>query len=297
MTGGNPITDGGGRGDGFAPPAALLPFAREAAGLFLYDAGLSQAGNGPPLLLLHGNGDEADSWRRVLPGLSRHSRVVAPDLPGFGRSAPQGAGGLEALSGAVVRLLEELDLGGVRLVGSSLGAAVAVLVALAAPGRVAGLVLVGGGLPHQFGAGASPLLAPGVGEAFYNGLREQGQEAAYATLRGFYADLGGLPAEERAFLRERVWARVWSDRQRDAFLAALRSLGAAEPLDPARLAGMPLRLIWGERDAVVPLRVAHELRSALPQARLSVIPGAGHLPQQERPDEFLEALLGEVGRT
>ena len=283
-------TTGGGRGDGFAPPPELAPFARESGGLFLYDAGA-----GPPLLLLHGNGDEADTWRQVLPELATTWRVIAPDLPGFGRSKPVGEGSLSDLAGAVVGLLNALDLRGVQVVGSSLGAAVASEVAARARDRVVGLTLVGGGPAGHFGEGGSPLAAPGVGEAFYNGLRDQGQDAAYATLTPFYTDLAALPEADRAFLRERVWARVWSDTQRDAFLAALRSLFTTEALDPVRLSGLPVHLIWGERDVIVPLALAQNLRRALPDSTLTVLPGVGHLPQQEQPSEFLKALSAVLG--
>ena len=75
------------RPDTMIPHPALQPCARgvEVGGrhLFFYDAG---AGERTPLVLVHGLGDEADTWRRVLPALARHRRVLAPDLPGFGRS-------------------------------------------------------------------------------------------------------------------------------------------------------------------------------------------------------------------
>ncbi len=282
---GTPNTDGG-RGDGFAPPPGLAPFAREAGDLFLYDVG-----NGPPLLLLHGNGDEADTWRQVLPELANTWRVIAPDLPGFGRSKPMGTGQISDLADAVAELLKALDLRDVQVVGSSMGGAVAAEVAARARDRVAGLTLVGGGPAGHFGEGGSPLAEPGVGEAFYNGLRDQGQAAAYGTLTPFYANLAALPEADRAFLRERVWARVWSDTQRDAFLGGIRSLFTTPALDLARLDGLPVHLIWGERDAIVPLALAERLRSALPQASLTVLPGVGHLPHQERPEAFLQALL------
>lgn len=285
-------------GDAFASPPALAPRARRLTNpaLFFYDAGA-----GPPLVLIHGGGDEADSWRRVLPPLSSRRRVVAPDLPGFGRSNPLEQYGLENIAAAVSGLAHALGLERFALVGSSLGAAVASLVAAERPERVSHLVMVGGPLPGLAGPpgpAALAMLEPGAGEAMYNGLRSAGQEAAYATLAPYYADLAALPEPERAFLRERVWARVWSDTQRDAFLGVLRALYRPGP-SPAeiagRLRGVPTLLLWGERDAVVGLEASRATLELLPGARLEIIPGAGHLPHQERPGAFVEALERFLG--
>jgi pimeloyl-ACP methyl ester carboxylesterase len=285
------------RGDGFAPFPGLEPDATRLApdGLFAF-----ARGSGPLVVLVHGNGDEADTWRHLLGPLSASRRVVAPDLPGFGRSAPAGDGGLRSLAAALVRALDALDPERpVALAGSSLGAAVAALAASERPGRVSALALVGGTLPGLWpldpASPAAALLEPGVGEAYYTGLRDAGQDAAYASLEGYYADLGALPALERAFLRERVWARVWSDAQRAAFFSGLRSLAdaswAAEAARVATaLAGVPALLVWGEHDRVVAREAATATLSRLEGARLEVIPGAGHLPHQERPGAVLAAL-------
>ncbi|NTW98106.1 MAG: alpha/beta fold hydrolase [Oscillochloris sp.] len=256
-----------------------------------YEAGDPAA---PPLVLIHGLGDEADTWRHVLEPLGATHRVIALDLPGFGRSShPRRAYSLGFFARTVAQLLAGLGVERATLVGSSLGAAVAQRIALGQPDRVERLVLIDGGLPVHSGRPPAALwwfLAPGVGELAYTSLRRS-QDEAYATLRPYYADLDGLPEDDRAFLRERVWARVWSAGQRRAFLSALRWLAVERTLRArelrARLAGLhvPTLLVWGEHDRVVARAEGEALAALLPNARLELIAGAGHLPQQERPAE------------
>jgi pimeloyl-ACP methyl ester carboxylesterase len=264
--------------------------------LHYYDAGATAA---PVLLLIHGLGDEADTWRHVIIPLAETHRVIALDLPGFGRSAhPWRAYSLAFFAQSVVGLLEALGIRRASLVGSSLGAAVAQRIALGRPDLVAQLVLIGGTLPIQRRLPPAALwwfLTPGVGELAYTSLRRS-QDEAYATLRPYYGDLDALPPDDRAFLRERVWARVWSGGQRRAFLSALRWLSLEQALRPplfrARLAQsrVPTLLLWGEHDRIMPQAGAAALTTLLPAARLDVIGGAGHLPQQERPAAVVAAL-------
>ncbi|NTV65996.1 MAG: alpha/beta fold hydrolase, partial [Oscillochloris sp.] len=134
-----------------------------------------------------------------------------------------------------------------------------------------------------------------VGELAYTSLRRS-QDAAYATLRPYYADLDSLPAEDQAFLRERVWARVWSGGQRRVFLSALRWLSVERaqigPDLAARLAQLdvPTLLVWGEHDRIVARAEGEALAALLPDARLELIAEAGHLPQQERPAEVVRLI-------
>jgi pimeloyl-ACP methyl ester carboxylesterase len=282
-------------GDAFAPHPALEVFARrlEPDGLFFYDAGPNaNSVAGSVVVLIHGNGDEADSWRHVMPALAEQHRVIAPDLPGFGRSRAIHQGNLHDLAAGVLRILESEHLKSVHLVGSSMGAVVAGLVAQHV--QALSLILCGGsasslGLSEP-SAGVKALLEPGVGEAYYTGLRDAGIDAAYDTLKPYYANLESLSESDRSFLKNRVWARVWSDSQRAAFFAGLRSLfdlnlslslGSLEPLRTL--------LLWGEHDQIMPLEAAHKLHAALPNSKL-VISEAGHLPHQERPEAFVDAL-------
>lgn len=286
------------------PPEALRPLARvvQVGDLAVHCFVAGRAG-APAVLLIHGLGDEGDTWRHVLPALAGRYRVVAPDLPGFGRSAPLGgATTIAALARTMAGLLGALAIERATLVGHSAGAMVAQRLGFAAPHLVERLVLVAGALPIVRRAPPpGPLwafLTPGVGELAYASLRRS-QDEAYASLRPYYADLDALPADERAFLRERVWARVWSDRQRAAFLSLLRWLaidGATRTVQyraqVARWAA-PTTLVWGERDVVAPPAAGEAVAALIPAgaAQLHVLAACGHNLQHERPAE-LDALIG-----
>jgi pimeloyl-ACP methyl ester carboxylesterase len=291
----------------FTIPSHLAPFARAvrlAGGLRLH---VYQAGDpaAPPLLLVHGLGDEADTWRHVIAPLAARYRVIAPDLPGFGRSdRPYTAYTLAFFARTLAGLLDALRIPRATLVGSSLGAAAVQRLALARPALARRLVLVGGALPVGAGPGARPqrppaqlllFLAPGLGELLYTRLRTS-QEAAFETLRPYYHDLDALPEADRAFLRERVWARVWSDGQRRAYLSALRWLAVEATFRArelrTRLARLttPTLLVRGESDHVTGHEPAADMAALLPDARLVTLPRAGHLPHQELPEAFVALL-------
>jgi pimeloyl-ACP methyl ester carboxylesterase len=270
------------------PHEKLLPFACQEHGLFYFDSSLGQ----DTVVLVHGNGDEADTWRHIFLPLAAHFRVIALDLPGFGRSQPKNSGVLGFVE-TLLDLQRGLNMNQVHLVGSSLGAVVAAHFAAHYPNMVKSLCLMGGAAPNLGGLVVSkaiqPLLEVGIGEAYYNGLRQAGAEVAFATLQPYYANLRALPAADLNFLRLRVWERVNSDSQRDAFFASLRSLFAltAPPLE----LNVPTQLIWGESDNIIPKVHADNILKQLPQSRLRIIAKAGHLPHQEQPQATLAALL------
>lgn len=303
------------RPDQMDPPPDLQPYARmrDVGGMRLhyYDAG---AGADPPLILIHGLGDEADTWRHVFSPLAERRRVIALDLPGFGRSdKPYRRYTLSFFARSVRALMSALDIERAALAGSSLGALVVQRLAIARPAAVAQQILIGGAMPiapvrPRAPAPAEPArkparspirtwlyLTPLVGELLYTGLRRS-PDLAYASLRPYYHDLIGLPEADRAFLRERVSARVWSSGQRRAFLSTQRWAGVELGLHlaawRARLLqlAIPTLLIWGEHDALIPRAVGEATASALPNATLRIIRGSGHLPQQERPAALLDAL-------
>lgn len=265
--------------------------------LFLFDAGAASA---PAVVLLHGLADEADTWRHLIPTLAEQNRVLAPDLPGFGRSDhPRGVYSLRFLRDTLIDFLDTLSLNQVLLVGSSLGALLAQLIALEQPGRVQKLALLDGSLAFSGRQPVSPLtlmfLLPGVGRWMYNNLRKDPQ-AAYETLRPYYFDLNTLPDSDQQFLFQRVNERVWSDGQRRAFLSTLRNTAietaALQRSLVSRLKGLhtPTLVVWGEKDQINSIENAHATLSLQPNVHLEVIPRAGHLPHQEQPQRVLDLL-------
>lgn len=289
------------------PWPALAPFARvlllqgDRETVFYYDT-QGASGTPPPdsakpaLILIHGLGDEADSWRRLIPLLSGTFRVVAPDLPGFGRSAAPGRIGVKGHIAAIVALLAET--GPAILAGSSMGALIAEGTALARPDLVRGLILLDGCIPMAaaLNKGLVRMALPFIGKKWYRAFRTN-HEGAWQSLFGYYADIEGLPQADRRFLRERVIARVESSTQERAYFASLRSLLLVNAFHTGRFArflpGFPgkILLIWGAQDTVLPPESSRLIRELRPDAAFSLIPGAGHLPHQERPGEAAEMIL------
>lgn len=262
------------------------------------------AGEPKPLkiVLLHGLGDEADSWRHLIEPLSAYGQIVAPDLPGFGRSdKPRRNYTIAFLNDAIVELLGLLDVSSAIIVGNSLGATIAQSLALEQPSWLKGVVLIDGTLVNK-AKRINPLLLllmlPGVGEWYYTRLRKNPQ-AAYETLRPYYCDLDALPQDERQFLFQRVNQRVWDDEQRYAYLSTLRNLA---PFITRQQKGLPERLsrldvptliLWGEEDKIMSLANGKAAAAAQPSARLVTLAGACHLPQQECPQAVIQAMLND----
>lgn len=254
--------------------------------------------HGPALLLLHGLGDESDTWRHVFAPLAETYRVVAPDLPGFGRSDLLKPVTMPALRDVMFALLDALGIDTVSIVGSSLGGMLAHYMALGQPERVRKLVLLDGGLVSvktSMTPRTMAFLVPVLGEWVYNGLRRNPQ-TTYETLYPYYADLDALPQADRDFLYQRVNERVWSDKQRDGFMAVLRSLVRWLPGQQAALTAavseltVPTLVVWGEHDQINAIENGRALVEAQPSATLHVLDGVGHLPQQEAPDVLLSVL-------
>jgi pimeloyl-ACP methyl ester carboxylesterase len=280
--------------------------------LFFYDVdGAAFATNGaaagaaqkPALVLLHGLGDEADTWRNLLPGLVQAGyRCIAPDLPGFGRSSWQGQISLSVHAEAVLALLRESGAASPErpavVIGSSMGAIVAELIGFERPDLVQALALIDGCFPLAGGIDRGLLLQalPFAGRRFYRSFREN-PDAAWESLRPFYHDLDALDEADKAFLRERVIARVNSEGQERAYFASLRSMDAlflfGKPGFSRSLRAFSGRalLLWGEADQVFPPEKAAAFRGLLPGASFQVIAGAGHLPHQEKPAETAAELL------
>ena len=276
--------------------AREIQLPRSKIPLFLYEAGREDY---PPICLIHGIGDEADTWRHLIPALASRWRVIAPDLPGFGRSGlPARSLTIPFFQEIILEMMDELGLSHVTLCGHSMGGVIAHALTLDHPQRVERLVLLSGCLVARVtGLNLATLLflVPGLGEWQYNRLRRDPQ-AAYRSLKTYYRNLDGLPETDRSFLFQRVNQRVWSDKQRQAFFSALRSLAQWVPAQqrslPARLANfqVPTQVVWGEADQVNAIANGHALIELQPTARLAALPEAGHNLHQENPAAILQAI-------
>lgn len=228
----------------------------------------------PPLLLLHGLGDSLAGWARVVGRLARTREVHLLDLPGHGLSTRPPDWKLATLAAAVADYARRLD--GLEVVGHSLGGWLALRLVLSGAVRPAALTLVNPG---------GALLAPEEWAPF-RALVSARDKAGV----GRYLDLAfhRVPLALRLFPGEVVKA-MWSE----AAQGVLGAIAEEDFLHEAELASLavPLRLVWGARDRLLPQGTLGFFRRALPRAEVILLEETGHLPHLESPAALAEALL------
>jgi pimeloyl-ACP methyl ester carboxylesterase len=264
--------------------------------LFYFEAGQP---NQPHLVMLHGLGDEADTWRHVFLPLAENYHTLALDLPGFGRSdKPDVDYTPEFMLDSILGLLDQSDVSKAILMGSSLGGILAHGLAVTNPDRVAGLILVGGALLQSEPMGDRSLRLmqlPLIGEWLYTRLRKD-PDAAFNSLGNVYHDLEKLPESDREFLYTRVNRRVWSDGQRRAYFSTLRNLspwvkGMQSSLsEQLKQLNIPTLVARGQFDGLFSETNADQILAIQPQAEKATVEQAGHLPHQENPQAFLSVI-------
>ncbi|WP_340377427.1 alpha/beta fold hydrolase [Streptomyces sp. SS7] len=246
-----------------------------------------KAGGGAPLVLLHTVRTQAEHFRHLIPLISDHYTVYALDLPGMGYSeiVPGASYDEPALRAGVERLLTELDLHDVTLLGESMGAVLALTTAADLPERVRRVVAVNtydfrGGIARSSllaRAVVGGVLAPGVGPVI------AGVEPRPALRRILQGGLGDRSALREEYVDEllRVGARPGYPTVARGVYQALPSLIAARSRYPEVKA--PVHLVYGERDWSRPSdRDAN--KRLLPTAEFTQVPKAGHFIALERPD-------------
>ncbi|HLM04624.1 MAG TPA: alpha/beta fold hydrolase [Blastococcus sp.] len=264
-----------------------------------------RAGSGPGLLLLHGIGNNCRTWSGVIDRLAETHTVLAPDLLGHGASdKPRGDYSIAAYANGMRDLLTLLDIEQATVVGHSLGGGIALQFAYQFPERCQRLALVGsGGLGPELSAGLRAATLPGAElvltaltgvsgplRAGFSVVDRVGQAAGWKRVR----DLAEA-AEALLGLKD-VEARR-------AFLRTLRGVvdargQAVTALDRLYLAdAIPMLVVWGSRDPIVPALHAETVRSLVPSARIEVFPGAGHWPHLDEPDLFCDVLLDFIATT
>lgn len=223
-----------------------------------------------PYLLLHGGaGPGSVAAFGDLLAARNSARVLTPTLPGFdGTARPAGLTTMGDLARLHVALLEELDVSDVTVIGNSLGGWLALEIGLLGSTRVSGVVVldaVGADLADDPIADVRTLdAAELVARSFADPARAAGGGA-------------GRPTPEQV----------------RANLSALYTYGGESMSDPTLLGrvrelDLPVQIIWGAADRIAPVAHAHALAGAIPEARLDIVPDAGHLPQLEA----AEAVLG-----
>ena len=256
------------------------------------------AGEGPPLVLLHGAGDNSLDWRWVMPALAATHRVYAPDLPGSPDSARPAADYSPAFfERFVASFLDALGIGRATFVGNSLGGLIALRVALSEPARVGVLVLVdSAGLGSEVNPAFTAVNVPGLAKAAMPFWRTQVgayQRAWGRTALLFAHPPRSVPREWLAEQRRLAQSPGYLEAHLSVLRALVRPLGQREVL-VNRLPSLqvPTLVVWGARDRVFPESQAKDAAARLREGSLAVIPDCGHMPHVECPDRFLATLDG-----
>jgi pimeloyl-ACP methyl ester carboxylesterase/predicted lipid carrier protein YhbT len=256
----------------------------------------------PIVVMMHGLGASKVSLLPAIAGIAATHRVVAVDLPGFGKStAPVGAAyDAPYFARAIEGLLDALGSDQVALVGNSLGGRVALEVALTAPERISALGLLCPALAFDAYRLIRPVLGVTRGDVLAGmaawplpkGLVDRG-------LRRLFADHRRVPADNLRAAREDFLRSIRAPARRLAFMATARHLGLESPKRYwPRLADLAVPSLWifGAHDVLVPGRYADVVRRSAPaNARVECWSDSGHVPQFEHPERTVAALRELLG--
>ena len=238
-----------------------------------------EAGSGPPLLLVHGLGSSAmQDWGRLVGPLGRQFHVYAPDLPGFGRSErpPDADYSISMQVEAVRAFMDTLGIDRARVAGISMGGWIVSRLAGESPERVERLVVVdGAGMESDGSDIPADALLP---------RDEEGVRRLIATVRH-------KPPATPSFVARDILARKL--REEWIIRRALESMRDGDDWLDGTLAraDMPVLVIWGKQDVLIPLDYGIALRAEFPNAELEVLDGCGHVPIADCPEEFDRVLV------
>ncbi len=231
----------------------------------------TERGTGRPVLLLHGGAgpQSVTGFADLLAG-SEPARVIVPVHPGFsGTPRPEQLSSMQGLARLYTQLLEDLGLTGVTVVGNSIGGWIAAEIALVGSPRVSGVVLVD--------AGGLVIDAHPVAD-FFSLTLDQVTDLSYYSPDKFRIDLSAVPEAQKAIIA--------GNR------AALQTYGLVDPglLDRLPAVTVPVLVVWGAADRMIPVEHGDAYAKAIPGAQFHLIAEAGHLPQLETPDELLRVV-------
>ena len=239
------------------------------------------------VIFIHGAQQDHSCWTLQTRWFAHHGfTVLAPDLPGHGRSAGEPLQSIEALAEWIAALLDALGVEQARLVGHSMGSLVAVEFAASYPQRTVQAALIGTSLPMP------------VAPVLLDAARDNEPKAA-AMINGWSysasGQIGGntVPGLWLLGMNQRLMAR----QKPGVFHADLAACNAyGRTLESLSAITAPVLLIAGSQDKMTSPKAAKAVQAAIPGAQMSLIPGSGHALMAERPDAVLDALIAFLAR-
>lgn len=262
-----------------------------------------KVGEGPALLLLHGLGCDHSTWLPVIDALAKRYTVIAPDLLGHGQSAkPRADYSLGGYANGMRDLLTILGIDKVTVIGHSFGGGVAMQFAYQFPERTERMILVAsGGLGPEVSPAIRAITTPGFHQAMsvltLPGIRHAGM-IGLRTL----AATGLKPARDLGEVAH-IYDSFKDPGARHAIRHVVRAVvdwrgQIVTMADRAYLTeAMPMAVVWGRDDAVIPVRHASNAAALAPKARVEIIPNAGHFPHKDHPERFVKIVQDFIRST
>ena len=258
----------------------------EVAGLRLHvrDSGPRDA---PVVVMLHGFGASLHTSEPWAQALADQFRVVRFDLPGFGLTGADPTGDYSDARSVTVlaALLDRLGVTRASLIGNSLGGKIAWNFAVEHPERVEKLVLIA---PDGF---ASPGIEYGKAAEVPAMVRLMRYALPQAMLRSSLVPAYGDPTTLTDALATRYYELMLAPGVRDAMIARMEQVRLEDPEPQLRRIQAPTLLLWGEKDGMIPVGNAQDYLRDLPNAKLKILPGLGHVPHEEAPGVALAPVL------
>lgn len=260
-------------------------------------------GEGPALLLLHGLGCDHTTWLPVIEDLARHYTVIAPDLLGHGQSAkPRADYSVGGYANGMRDLLTVLNVDKVTVVGHSFGGGVAMQFAYQFPERTERMILVApGGLGPEVTPFIRAVTLPGfhqvMAAATLPGVRHLGKAGLRALSRS------GLGATRDLAEVAEIYESFRDPRARHAIRHVVRACvdtrgQIVTMVDRAYLTqAMPMLVVWGTDDVVIPAKHAENAARIAPGAVVEILPNSGHFPHKDHPDRFVKIVQDFIRAT
>jgi len=256
------------------------------------------SGEREPIVLVHGLGGQWQNWLENIPRAALERRVIALDLPGFGRSEPPCERiTIPGYGRYVEGLCDRLELGRVDVVGNSMGGFIAAEVAIQFPERIDQLVLVSAAGISTADIVRAPIFGLGrlATVLVTHGTARHRDIAARPVSRHLVL---ALVARHPSLLRaDLAYEGFFKGAGKPGFDAALRACLEYDFRDRLPDIRQPTLIVWGEQDSIIPVRDAHEFERLIPDSRKVVMRDTGHIPMAERPRAFNDVMMDFLAET
>ncbi len=242
-----------------------------------------QGGVGAPLLLIHGGIGNAElHWKHVWNQLADRYTVIAPNLPSFGGTSPLERAGFAQIADWVAQLMDALSIESANVLGNSFGGGVSRLMASRHERRVKRLILVNGGAIPNIPPFVGRMMQSSIFNGMFNMIRKQ--TFSFKGLAPMFAD--------KSFLTNEFITQAEADSL--GFVTLMRQ-SASEGVGTEVIPQVPTLVLWGEDDKFTKVSMGKNLAKMIPNAEFKLFVGAGHMPQIEKPGEFVKHVVEFFG--